>query len=66
MFSSVKWRDAAERAIRTFIQAGAAAMLVELGAGGGWNDVPQAASVGAFAGLISLLMMVAGPKPSQS
>lgn len=65
MFKGVNWADAAERAIRTFVQAASAAMLVELAGGGGWNDIPVAASVGAFAGFLSLLMMVAGPlKPS--
>ena len=51
------------RPVRTFAQATAAAMLVDLSDGGAWSDLPQAASIGAFAGLISLLMLVAGPKP---
>lgn len=55
-------KDALERAARTFAQATAAAMLVELGReGAAWSTFLPAASVGAFAGVIALLMAVAGP-----
>lgn len=58
----MKYSDAAERAARTFAQTTAAFMVVELVKdGASWATVPEAASVGAFAGFIALLMAVAGP-----
>lgn len=57
-----KVKDALERALRTFVQATAGAMLVTLGTdGAAWSDVPTAAVAGAFAGFIALLAMVAFP-----
>jgi hypothetical protein len=59
-------RDALERAGRTILQTAAAVAVIELAKdGASWSTVPAALSVGAFAGLIALLMAVAGPlKPS--
>ena len=60
-------RDAVERAARTFVQTTAGAMLaLLLVADAGWDDVPKAALAGAFAGFLSLLGRLAGPKPTQS
>lgn len=59
---SEKFKDALERAARTFVQAAASAALVVLVKdGAGWEVVPAAASIGAFAGLISLVAMFAVP-----
>ena len=63
---SDRLKDALERAARTFAQATAAAMVVELTReGAAWDALIPAASVGAFAGLLALLMVVAGPAPRQ-
>lgn len=57
---SPKLKAALERGIRTVIQASAAAALVVLlQDGASWSVVPEALSVGAFAGLISLVSMFA-------
>jgi hypothetical protein len=57
---SDRWKDALERAVRTFAQATAAAMMVELGREGAtWSAFLPAASVGAFAGVLALLLAVA-------
>jgi hypothetical protein len=55
-------KNALERAGRTIIQTSAAVVVVELlKDGASWATVPAALSVGAFAGLIALLMAIAGP-----
>ena len=55
-------RNAIERSGRTFVQTTAAIMVVELVKdGASWGTLPEAASVGAFAGVIALLMAIAGP-----
>lgn len=57
-----KYGPALERAARTFVQTTAAVMVVELAkSDASWVTIPAAASVGAFAGLLALLMAVAGP-----
>lgn len=54
---SPKLKDAGERAARTFIQASTGAVIPLLVVdGAAWDDIPKAASVGAFAGIISWLM----------
>lgn len=55
------WRDAGERAFKTFAQAALAVIGVTATAGGGILDVDfaQAASVAALAALISLLTSAA-------
>jgi hypothetical protein len=55
-------KSAVERALRTAGQTTAAVAVAELlKDGASWITVPQAASIGAFAGFIALLMAVAGP-----
>lgn len=59
---SPRWKAALERAARTFVQSAAAAALVVLAKDGAdWSVVPQAASIGAFAGLIAIVAMFAAP-----
>ncbi len=56
------WLAAIERALRTFIQAASAAALVLMTQeGASWSVLPEAASVGAFAGLIAFVAMFAVP-----
>lgn len=60
-----KIKESAERVIRTAIQAGAGAALVILTKdGASWEVVPAAASVGAFAALVSFVMFLALPPKS--
>jgi len=55
MFSKAFWLDALERSAKTFAQASLAVGLPLLVAdGASWSDIPNAASVAAFAGLLSL------------
>lgn len=66
---SPKLKDAAERASRTFIQASTGAVIpLLIIEGADWSDIPKAASVGAFAGVISWLMALnrwSAPKQSE-
>jgi len=62
MFSDVNWPDALERAVRTFVQTAAGALLALLSIeGASWDDVPQAALAAAFAGLLAVVAYVASP-----
>lgn len=64
---SSRLKDALERAARTFAQATAASMVVELAReGADWSAFLPAASVGAFAGVLALLMVAAGPLAPRS
>lgn len=64
---SRRWKAAIERAVRTFVQASAAAALVVLTQDGAdWGSVAKAASVGAFAGLIALVAMFAAPPKQEA
>lgn len=60
-------KAALERGVRTVVQAAAgAALVVLLHDGASWSVVPEALSVGAFAGLISLVTMFAAPPKTES
>ncbi len=55
MWTRIFWLDAIERAVKTFVQGTLAVMLPELIIdGASWSDIPKAASLGAFAGLLSV------------
>jgi hypothetical protein len=59
MWTRIFWRDTLERLGKTFVQATLAVMLPALMIdGASWSDIPKAASIGAFAGLLSVGMSV--------